>query len=180
MEEIGFNNVTTDDIAERAGASKATIYRWWQNKACLLAEALRVAVGHEQPFPQTGDFEKDIRQQLRNFATLLNSTRGRSFRAFLSAAQSDPEAAIAFRTGWVEPRRMEARRVLEEYQQNGGLPVDQDLDIVLDAMYGPFYVHLTIGADRISLAYADSLAQVILNGIRAGIPHDLRAVNCVS
>ena len=57
MVEVGFANTTTDDVAERAGASKATIYGWWPNKACLLAEALGVAVGHEVPFPLTGNFD---------------------------------------------------------------------------------------------------------------------------
>ena len=41
LEDLGFSNVTMDAIAERAAASKATIYRWWPNKAAVLVEALR-------------------------------------------------------------------------------------------------------------------------------------------
>lgn len=164
--EVGFANTTTDDIAERAGASKATIYRWWPNKVCLLAEALRVAVGQELPFPHTGDFESDVRKQLRNFASLINGPRGKSFRAFVAAAQSDVEVASAFHNGWVAPRREEAKRVLDNYRQSGDLPADQNLDLVLDAMYGPFYFQLMIGAGQIPLAYADSVATITLNGVR--------------
>jgi len=54
VEELGFENVTTDGIAERAGASKATIYRWWSNKAAGLIEALTEEVGKERPIPDTG------------------------------------------------------------------------------------------------------------------------------
>lgn len=170
MVEVGFANATTDNVAERAGASKATIYRWWENKACLLAEALRVAVGHELPFPNTGNLEQDIRSQLRNFASLINGKRGGSFRAFVAAAQSDPEVASAFNKGWVEPRRDEARSVLESYRLRGDFAPDQDLEVLLDAMYGPFYLRIVLGAERISLAYADGVARTVLNGaVRVGV-----------
>src|ERR1700685_1101926 len=67
VEELGFACTTTDAIAERALASKATIYRWWPNKAAVLIEALREAVAQETPFPHTGKLGADIRLQLRNF-----------------------------------------------------------------------------------------------------------------
>src|SRR5438309_8399521 len=93
VEEVGFANTTTDAIAEKAGASKATIYRWWPNKAAVLLEALREAVAQELPFPDTGNLREDIRVQLRNFVKLLTGRRGRVFKAFVAAAQSDPEVA---------------------------------------------------------------------------------------
>src|SRR3954451_23694395 len=71
LEEQSFADITTDAIAERAGASKATIYRWWPNKAAVLIEALREAVAQELPFPDTCDLREDIRVQLRNFIKLL-------------------------------------------------------------------------------------------------------------
>ena len=61
VEELGFSTASIDAIADRAGASKATIYRWWPNKAALLIEALRDEVAHELPFPNTGDLHEDIR-----------------------------------------------------------------------------------------------------------------------
>ncbi len=164
MVEDGFANATTDGIAERAGASKATIYRWWPNKAALLAEALRVAVGQELPFPHTGDFQHDVRKQLRNFTALINGPRGKSFRAFVSAASTDPEVANAFRVEWVQPRREEAKAVLDRYRRSGALAADQDLDLILDAMYGPFYFRLLTGEERIPASYADAVADLTLKG----------------
>ena len=167
MVDAGFANATTDEIAERANASKATIYRWWPNKAALLAEALRVAVGQELPFPHTGEFEHDVRKQLRNFAALINGPRGKSFRAFVAAASTDPEVANAFRIEWVQPRREEAKAVLDRYRRSGALAEDQDLDLILDAMYGPFYFRLLIGEERIPASYADSVADLTLRGALA-------------
>src|SRR5579875_3189601 len=60
LQDVGFANATTDAIAERAGASKATIYRWWTNKSAVVMEALRRQITREAPFPDTGDLVQDI------------------------------------------------------------------------------------------------------------------------
>ena len=161
----GFTCSTTDSIAERAGASKATIYRWWPTKASLLAEALREAVAEEVPFPETGDLATDIELQLRNFIALLNGRLGRAFKAFVGAAQSDPEVAAAFLEDWVKPRRKEAKTVLERYQVNGRIAPDVDLDMVLDLLYGPLYFRLLSGHGALTPAYAKQITDFALNGL---------------
>src|SRR3954451_2383845 len=161
----GFTCSTTDSIAERAGASKATIYRWWPTKASLLAEALREAVAEEVPFPETGDLATDIELQLRNFIALLNGRLGRAFKAFVGAAQSDPEVAAAFLEDWVKPRRKEAKTVLEHYQVNSHIAPDVDLDLVLDLLYGPLYFRLLSGYGALTPEYARKVTGFALNGL---------------
>ncbi len=165
LEEMPFAEITADAIAERAGASKATIYRWWPNKSAVLVEALREAVAQELPFPETGDLGEDIRLQLRNFVKLLTGRRGRIFKAFVAAAQSDAEVSEAFESVWRNPRRAAAKAGLERHRGKG-LREDVDLDLVMDAMYGPLYYRLLIGHGRLSERYADSLAEIVLEGIR--------------
>jgi len=161
----GFACSTTDLIAERAGASKATIYRWWPTKASLLAEALREAVAQEVPFPETGDLATDIEAQLQNFISLLNGRLGRAFKAFVGAAQSDPEVAAAFLEDWVTPRRREAKAVLERYQSNHRIAPDVDLDLVLDLLYGPLYFRLLSGYGALTPEYARQITGFALNGL---------------
>jgi len=165
VEELGFGATTIDAVADRAGASKATIYRWWPSKAALLIEALRDEVAHELPFPDTGDLRDDIRLQLRNFIKLLTGRRGRVFKAFLAAAQSDGEVAAVFRLVWIKPRRVEAKKVLEHHQQKGRLRQDADLEVVLDLLYGPFYFRLLAGHNPLCPAFADSIAELALQGL---------------
>ena len=119
LEEAPFSEITTDAIAERAGASKATIYRWWPNKAAVLVEALRVRVAQEMPFPETGDLGEYIRLQLGNFVKLLTGRRGRVFKAFVVAAQSDPEVFEAFESVWRNPRRATVKAGLEQHRGKG-------------------------------------------------------------
>jgi AcrR family transcriptional regulator len=162
LEHTCFVNTTADAIAERAGASKATIYRWWPNKAAVFIEALREATAVELPFPDTQDLRKDVRFQLQNFVKLLTGRRGRTFRAFIAAAQSDPEVAEAFRTLWIEPRRAQAKEVLKRHQTEGRLASDIDLDVFIDLLYGPFYFRLLAGHRPLTPAFADSVADMVL------------------
>ncbi len=145
VEDSGFSSTTTEAIAERAGASKATIYRWWPNKAAVLMEALREAVAQES-FPGTGSLREDIRLQLRNFIKLLTGRHGRLFKAFVAAAQNDPEIAKTFRTVWINPRREHAKAALERHRGRE-MREDADLEFAMDVIYGP---NLFPPADRAS------------------------------
>jgi AcrR family transcriptional regulator len=165
LETHAFGEITTEAIAERAGASKATIYRWWPNKAAVLIEALREAVAEESPFPHTGELHQDLRLQLHNFLKLLTGRRGRIFKAFIAAAQNDPEIAKTFRTTWIAPRRADAKASLERYR-GGPLRHDTDLELVMDVLYGPLYFRLLAGHGPLSAAYTDALVDLVMKGLK--------------
>jgi AcrR family transcriptional regulator len=165
VEQIGFASATTDAIADRAGASKSTIYRWWPNKAAVVIEALQDQVSQEQPFPNTGNLRDDIHQQLQNFIAFLTGRRGRLFMAFIAAAQSDPEVAEAFRELWIKPRRRDAGQVLERYQRDGLLSENLDLGMALDLIYGSIYFRLLAGHAPLTPGFGRVIADLALNGL---------------
>ncbi|WP_106398420.1 TetR/AcrR family transcriptional regulator [Actinocorallia populi] len=51
---------TTVEVAERAGVSRRTLYRWWPEHDDLLVEALSLHVRKVEP-PDTGSWESDVR-----------------------------------------------------------------------------------------------------------------------
>ena len=165
MEETTFAQVTVESIAERAGASKATVYRWWPNKAAVAIEAFREAVTPELPFPDTTSLRADLQTQGRNFARLLSGSGGRMLRSFIIAARSDPDVAVAFRSIWSEPRRKEAKEMLRRKQASGQLRKDVDLDLVLDALYGPLYYRSLVKNEPPAQKYAESLVDLVLIGL---------------
>jgi AcrR family transcriptional regulator len=165
LEEHGYSNATCDAIAEGAGASKATIYRWWPNKSAVMLEAMRDAVAEEIPFPDTGDLEQDIRVQLHNFRKLLTGRRSCTMKAFVAAAQNDPDVAAAFRSIWMQPRRAAAIKTLERYRGTS-LRADVNLDLLIDVMYSPFYYRLLTGLGSLTTDYVDELANLVLSCIK--------------
>jgi AcrR family transcriptional regulator len=163
LEELGYPGITCDAIAERAGASKSTIYRWWPHKEAVMLEALRESVAQELPFPNTGSLKQDIRIQLHNFVKLLTGKRGRVFKGMIAAAQSDPKVAEAFCSIWVSPRREFARRGVQRYRDQ--LRDGISLSTVLDSLYGPLYYRLLIEHEPLTIEFADQVAELVLIGI---------------
>lgn len=165
MEQTTFAQVTVEAIAEGAAAGKATVYRWWPNKAAVVIEAFREAVTPELPFPDTASLRDDLQAQARNFARVLSGSGGKMLRSFVMAARSDPDVAAAFRSIWSDPRRKEAKKMLRRKQARGQLRKDVDPDLLLDALYGPLYYRFLVKNEPPSRKYAEALADLVLNGI---------------
>jgi AcrR family transcriptional regulator len=165
LEELCYDEITVDAIAERSGAGKATIYRWWPNKVAVLIEAFRERITRELPFPDTGDFRQDVRLQLQNFTEIIyRGRRGKVFRAFIAGAQADPEIAKAFRENWIRPRRAEARKLFERYIAAGTADPDLDPDLMVELVFSPLYYRLLTGWGEITPEYLDRLVDMALSG----------------
>jgi AcrR family transcriptional regulator len=165
MDEVAFAQVTTEAIAGRAGASKATVYRWWPNKAAVVIEAFREAMAPNLPLRNIGSLSQDLTTQVRNFARMLSGRGGRMLRSFIVAARSDSDVALAFRSIWSDPRRAEAKEILRQKQANGQLRKDADLDLVLDSLYGPLYYRFLVKNEAPSQKYAEALATLVIRGL---------------
>src|ERR1700760_2584212 len=60
--EVGYDRLSMDDVASRAGVGKAAIYRRWPSKAVVVADAIahwRRRLGPVEP-PNTGSLRGDI------------------------------------------------------------------------------------------------------------------------
>src|SRR2546429_5230114 len=70
--EHGLVGASMDAVAERAGVSKATIYRWWPSKETLALEAVyRAWSDGEAKQPDTGSLRDDLRAILLPWARRL-------------------------------------------------------------------------------------------------------------
>ena len=165
MDESTFAQLTAEAIAGRAGTSKATVYRWWPNKAAVVIEAFREAIAPELPLRHSGTLRDDLTTQVRNFARVLSGRGGRMLRSFVVAARSDPEVAAAFRSIWSDPRRAEAKERLRLKQASGQLRADADLDLVLDSLYGPLYYRFLVKNEAPSQKYAEALTELVIAGL---------------
>jgi len=164
----GFSNLTIEEISERAGVGKATVYRWWPNKAALIADAFASSTTRRLRFPDTGSVFSDMSQQMCQLVKVFRSRRGRIVAAILAAGQSDKEVIAAFRERFLWPRRREAYATLARGIRRGELRKNIDPDLLLDSLYGPIYMRFLIGHDRLSSDFVDRLCELVLGNARLG------------
>lgn len=92
LAEVGYQNLTMDGVAARAGTSKNVIYRRWSSRAELAVAAYRqmLPTDPDDP-PDTGDLRSDALALLTRANDRLTSPAGKVARALLSGMQNDPE-----------------------------------------------------------------------------------------
>src|SRR3981081_3832277 len=97
MNEVGLRAMTTEEIARRSGASKATIYKWWPNKYAVAIEAFLSQMFAESPDPDTVCAREAFRLALRGLMRFYTGPSGRVFAQLVGEAQLDPAIAAELR-----------------------------------------------------------------------------------
>ena len=164
----GLSAVSMDAVAEQAGVSKATIYRWWPTKETLALDALFTDWAAARPYPQdTGSLRGDLRSLLRPWVRLATSRPyGRVIAALLAEAQTDPVFAAEYRQRVVDPRRDQARAVFGRAIERGEIPADTKVEVALDLLYGPLYHRLLHGHAPLDDRFTQDVIDMALAGIQ--------------
>jgi AcrR family transcriptional regulator len=170
----GLSAVSMDAVAERAGVSKATIYRWWPTKETLALDALYTEWAAARPHPRdTGTLRGDLLSLLRPWARLAGSRPyGRVVAALLAEAQTDPAFATEYRNRVVEPRRDQARAIFQRALERGEIPANTKVEVALDLLFGALYHRLLHGHARLNDPFVRDLVDTALSGIQPTRPPD--------
>jgi AcrR family transcriptional regulator len=162
--EQGLEAVSMDEVAERAGVSKATIYRWWPSKETLALDALHYEWDTARPEPpDTGTLRTDLLALLRPWIRRIRARPyGRVVAELIAEAQTDTTFASIYHTRFVEPRREPARALLRRASERGELPSNTDLELALDLLYGPLYHRLLHGHARLDDRFAQNVVDAVL------------------
>jgi AcrR family transcriptional regulator len=163
--EGGFINLTCDAIAKRAATSKATIYRWWPNKVQVVIDAFVDTLTPLLPIYKTDTAEEFVSIHVKQFAKAMSGKNGRLLSAVIAAAQIVPEVQEAFISHWVKPRREILRKALLRFQRAGDLSDEFEIELILDAMYGPLHYILMVKHNRLTTSYAEKLTKILLHGL---------------
>lgn len=134
--EVGFEVMSIEAIASRAGVGKTTIYRRYKSKEELVADAIE-SMRQDVVIPDTGNFWKDIDELIENAAQITLSPLGRQTVAMIiSSASSNPQFAQIYQSKYLQPRRQAFAAVIERGQERKEISQDLDSGLVFDAMSG--------------------------------------------
>jgi len=165
----GYDQMSVETIAARAGVHKTTIYRRWRAKDRLVAEALEATAGSRIAAPNTGDVDDDLRALARAVLAALTSRDGvATVRALVSGAQGSLEVGRIAREFWAA-RLTQVGPIVERAVTRGQLPRGTSAAEVITSVAAPLYYRLLITAEPLNEAAADRAVAAALAAARAGV-----------
>lgn len=157
LSEGGFQAVTMEAVAARAGVAKTTLYRWWPNRAAVALDCVSARMTPIAPAPRAGSYRKRFQRQLKATIRLLNGKQGQSILALIGAKQTDPPLAQAYSDQIARPRRAQTRRMAQQAIQAGEIAPGTDPDLFLDAIYGPLYYRKVVSGEPVTDDFIDRI-----------------------
>ncbi|MGZ4493773.1 MAG: TetR/AcrR family transcriptional regulator [Nocardioides sp.] len=163
----GFDRMTVDDVAARAGVGKATVYRRWPSKDDLAVAAMGTLFAAEIPEPDTGTLAEDLRLSYQHVLVFLNSPEGAAFlRMSIAESVRDERIAALYRES-TQRREAEARRTFERARERGEVRPDADLDLAVQWLGGLLATRCITGRPLPTLDDLDDLVAFTLRGVQA-------------
>ncbi|MBT8223973.1 MAG: TetR/AcrR family transcriptional regulator [Dactylosporangium sp.] len=165
LAERGYEGLTIEGVAERAGVNKTTIYRWWPSKAALLGAALIDAPRLRFAVPNTGSLHGDLTALARALVKLLTEPPSAALAiAALGAATQNAELA-AYARDFFSNRLATELPIFVRAAKRGELSAEAaDPMLVMDALAGAVWVRVVLRQLPVDADFADRLASLLLAG----------------
>ncbi len=167
LDDVGYDGLSVDDIARRAGVHKTTVYRRWPTLAELVLDALELDSEVAVPVPDTGTLSGDLRALARAVAANLSDERGaRRSRSLVASAASSPELAASMHAYW-RTRLAATAPVVERAIDRGEIGAHVDPNIVIEALVGPIWLRFLMTGESIDAPFVDRIAALVVAGVGA-------------
>ncbi|WP_051901826.1 TetR/AcrR family transcriptional regulator [Streptomyces xanthophaeus] len=141
--EAGYDGLTVDAVAERAGVHRTTVYRRWGDVGRLLADVLDAASDDTWSPPDTGSLENDLTALNQEVYEALAGGGPNVTTALIAAGFRSAEAAAALSRFW-EDRYARCAVVVTRAAARGELPGPADSRALLVAATAPLYHELLL------------------------------------
>ncbi|MEO5873487.1 MAG: TetR/AcrR family transcriptional regulator [Streptosporangiaceae bacterium] len=169
--EVGYTGTTFEKIASESGMAVSALHEQWPTKSALLLDALLVEVHRDLVYPDTGDFEADMRTQLMAIMRVFTDpATGPYIARLLGEAQRGPAAVEEFRERVYRPNRSAARARFLSAQRKGQLRTDLDIDAAIDLTFAPYWFRLLLDAESLDAAYVEEIVALAIRGLRPAEP----------
>jgi AcrR family transcriptional regulator len=143
----GYDGLSIETVAERAGVAKSTVYRRHAGKPELVLAAVRWVRSGDEPAPDTGAVRSDlVALATRLRAKFTTDDSSRVVAALVAAAAHHPDLAAAHQAFVAERRRL-GLEVVHRAVERGELPTDTDAGLLLDLIGAPIFYRAFVSRD---------------------------------
>ncbi|MEU9304833.1 TetR/AcrR family transcriptional regulator [Streptomyces sp. NPDC048269] len=172
--EAGYDALTVDAVAERAGVHRTTVYRRWRDIGGLLADVLDAAADDTWRPADTGSLQDDLtalNQEVFDALQPDESGAGASLTtALIAASFRSPEAARALTLFW-EDRYARSAPVAGRAVDRGEIPPGLNTRALLVTATAPLYQELLLLRGAPDAELPRRAARAACAAARAGVFH---------
>lgn len=168
VDEAGLGSLTIDSIAERAGVSKATIYRRWGSKEELIVDSIASVVA-DVDLPDSDDIREVMLAGLRRIEAFMTKTpAGNVLPWVVGEVAAGTDIGRRYAEAVILPGRRALAAHLALAQERGELRPDLDLELAVDMVTGPLVIRKLMREYHESGDnWAERLVDALLEGWRA-------------
>ncbi|WP_333486806.1 TetR/AcrR family transcriptional regulator [Nonomuraea corallina] len=132
LAESGYAKLTMERVAERARASKASLYRRWPTRVALVMDSVYHSLPAVSEVPDTGSLRGDLLALLRGMADILAGPAGEAMRGLLAEALGDEAGGRAFRENSQGAGRKMMAEIARRAVERGEISREAALPLRLD------------------------------------------------
>ncbi|MFC9897877.1 TetR/AcrR family transcriptional regulator [Nocardia sp. NPDC127579] len=168
LPEVGYDRLTMESVAARAGASRATVYRRWKDKSELVRDAVRL-LAWDEPLPDTGSLREDLLAVGAMYSD-RNGPRDAFLSAIAASINRDPALRDTVDRVIGEPRRAAYTAIVDRARRRGEIAAAAQTELIADVVPAMIFYRLLDGEQPIDGAYyeriIDALVVPLLTGYR--------------
>jgi AcrR family transcriptional regulator len=165
--EEGYEGMSIEGVAARAGVGKTTIYRRWTSKEDLVIDAINQLIFDVEP-PDTGSVRQDLVEMLVIIQTLMTSSpAGEIFPRMAAQVAARSPLGVAYLERVIEPRFAVLQGMIGRGVERDELPARVDPELARVLLVGPVLMLKLIG--RLTRRGARQRAERIVDTVLAGL-----------
>jgi AcrR family transcriptional regulator len=172
--EQGFEAMSMEGVAARAGVGKTTIYRRWDSKEELIMEAVTCHFTSIED-PDRGSLREDLAHLLTTFQqTAVSTPIGRVFPRVVAEVADGSALGRLYSRRVIEPRRQMLRSIFRRGIRRGELPAGTDIELGIELIIGPLMLRRLFGKipARGLQALSERHVDVVIAGLAAATDPD--------
>jgi AcrR family transcriptional regulator len=161
LTEVGYDRMSIDEVARRARASKATIYRRWSGKPDMVAAALHGMMIDHPPLPDTGTLRGDLIGAMNAFCRVYERKQP-IVLSLLAAIRSDPSLGRLLHEHVLETGVADASAVFHRAVARGELAAAPNVGAVVEVGKALLWHRLLLSGEPLDEAWVIHIVDDIL------------------
>src|ERR1700733_2383177 len=157
LRDKGFDAVGSHEIAQAAGVSSATLYRWWKSKEEILFDACFERMNPILAISESGSGLTRLRRYVLRATEFLVSEEGAVMARVLTGIHEDKRLRQAFLERYLKHRHQIQRRIVEDAIASCELKSTTDPELLIDVLTGPLFFRWLQGHAPLDKGFAKSI-----------------------